>query len=203
MKSNYKIFSPFQPGNKFNDFKIFFIHGYTASSKTDWYPQIAEELKKLNIDFEIPDLPGGEHPHAKDWLKKLHDSVKKTDKPIVLVGHSLGTRTALLFLEKYEMPVKAVFLVAAFSNSLENATAFPDEDYPDFFTHQIDINKVKALSEKFVILHSKDDPLPFEQGVEISKELGGKLIAYENKGHFSGPENSNEILRIIRQELNF
>jgi predicted alpha/beta hydrolase family esterase len=203
MKSNYKIFSPNYAGNKFNDFKIFFIHGYTASSKTDWYPQISEELKKLNIDFEVPDLPGGEHPHAEEWLSKLHEAVSKTEKPIVLVGHSLGTRTALLFLEKYGLTAKAVFLIAAFSNSLENATAFPDEDYPDFFKHLIDINKVKTLSEKFIVLHSKDDPLPFEQGVEISNDLGAKLIAYENKGHFSGPENASGILQVIRHELNF
>ena len=56
-----------------SDFKIIFIHGYTASSKSDWYPNISPQLKKLNIDFAVPDLPGGEHPHADEWLKKMHE----------------------------------------------------------------------------------------------------------------------------------
>lgn len=185
------------------DFKIVFIHGYTASSKENWYPDISKELTKLGIDFEIPDLPGGEHPHVSGWLEKMHEVISKVDKSLVLVGHSLGTRAILLYLEKYQPKVKAVFLVATFSNRLENATKYDGGAYSDFFTHLIDIEKIKSLVNKFVVIHSKDDELPFDQAVEISNQLGAKLIPFEDRDHMSDPSNAPIILKVLREELNF
>src|SRR5688572_23467066 len=104
-----------------SDFKIIFIHGYTASHLADWYPAISKSLDEAGVDYAIPDLPGGTRPHAKDWVEAVHKEVKNSDKPIVLVGHSLGTRTALLYLDQYKQSVKAVFLIAAFANRVENA----------------------------------------------------------------------------------
>lgn len=185
------------------DFKIIFVHGYTASSHENWYPRVASELTRLGVDFAIPDLPGGDHPHAATWLDQIHKEVTKTIKPLVFVGHSLGTRTTLLYLEKYKPKVKAVFLVAAFANRLENAYKYDGDGYPDFFEHKIDIDLVKTLSEKFVVMHSKDDPLDYEQGAEIAKDLDAKLITYENRGHFDDPKNSDYILKALREELSF
>jgi uncharacterized protein len=186
------------------DFKIVFIHGYTASSKENWYPDISKKLEKLEVDFEIPDLPGGEHPHASDWLGVIHKTASNSDKPLVFVGHSLGTRAILLYLEKYQPKnIKTVFLIAGFANRIENATKYDGDGYPDFFVHKIDIRKVKGLVGKFVVVHSKDDDLHFEQAEEISEELGAKLISFTDKGHMSDPENAPVILKILREELDF
>lgn len=102
-------------------FKLLFVHGYTASSRDNWYPRIASELKNLGVDFTVLDLPGGQSPHAIEWLNAIHAAVLQTSKPLVLVGHSLGTRAIPLYLEKYKSKMKAVFLIAAFANRLENA----------------------------------------------------------------------------------
>lgn len=186
-----------------NNFKIVFVHGYTASSKENWYPAISKELEKLGVDYAIPDLPGGEHPKAADWIEAIRQTVFYTNLPLVFVGHSLGTRAILLYLEKYNLKVKAVFLIAAFANKLENATKFEGEDYPDFFSYKVDIEKIKNLSEKFVVVHSKDDDLEYAQGTEIAGQLGAKLITFEDKGHMSGAENAPVILDILRTELGF
>jgi len=187
-----------------SDFKIIFVHGYTASSREGWYPEISRKLSKLGIDFVIPDLPGGEYPHAAGWLSEIHKEVLKTNKPMVFVGHSLGTRTILLYLEKYKpQNVKAVLLIAAFANRLENARKYDGDGYPDFFEHKIDIEKVKPLVRKFVVMHSKDDPLDYWQGEEIAKELSAKLITFEDRAHFSEPENAAIILKTLREEIGF
>ena len=104
-----------------NNFRIVFIHGYTASHLSDWNPNISNELDKLNIDYAIPDLPGGLRPHADAWLNVLHKEISKSDKPLIFVGYSLGTRTALLYLERYKPKVEKMFLIAAFANRVENA----------------------------------------------------------------------------------
>jgi len=187
-----------------SDFRIIFIHGYTASHLADWYPAIAPELGKLGVDYVVPDLPGGKRPHAKKWLETLHKVITQSSKPLVLVGHSLGTRTALLYLEKYHPKVEKVFLIAAFANRLENAERRDGEAYPDFFEHKIDLEKIKPLVGKFIVMHSKDDDsISYEQGEKIAKDLGAKLISYEDKGHFFKPENASIILSELKKELNF
>lgn len=185
-----------------SDFKIVFIHGYTASSKSDWYPVLIPDLNKLNIDYAVPDLPGGEHPHAKVWLDILFKAISKTDKPLVLVGHSLGSRAALLYLEKYRPRVKTVILIAAFANRVENAQRNEGCAYPDFFTHKIDIEAIKPLVEKFIVMHSRDDSsISYEQGVKIARDLNAQLITYGDRSHFSDWQNAPYILEVLKKEL--
>lgn len=185
-----------------SSFKIIFIHGYTASSKADWYPTISPKLKKLGIDFAIPDLPGGDYPHAIEWLEKIHKEVLKTRKSLVLVGHSLGSRAVLLYLEKYKLQVEKVFLIAAFANRIENAKRNEGKAYPDFFTHKIELEKIKPLVGRFIVIHSTDDDsIPYEQGVEIAKDLEARLITYKGRGHFYDPDDAPIVLKELRKEL--
>ena len=188
-------------GNK----KIIFVHGYTASSQADWYPAIRPELDKLGIDYSIPDLPGGENPHSVDWVEIIKKEVELSSKPVVLVGHSLGTRAVLLYLDKYQRKVDTVILIAPLSNNVANAERNGGEAYPDFFEYKIDLQKVKKLAKKFVILHSKDDSsLDYKKhGVSLARELGVKLITFEGRDHFCAPEDALYVLEVLRKELNF
>lgn len=188
-----------------SEFKIVFIHGYTASHLGDWYPNISKELDQLEIDYVIPDLPGGTNPHAEDWLRDLLEVIAKIEKPIILVGHSLGTRAALLYLERFHPKIEKVFLIAAFANDTKNAFRHDDKDnYKSFFEHTIDLEKIKPLVKKFIVMHSKDDDsIEYEQGIEIAKGLDAELITYENKGHFFKPEYAPTVLEELRKELKF
>lgn len=184
--------------------KIIFVHGYTASSKVDWYPNISKQLDKLGIEYSIPDLPGDEFPHSKDWIEIIKREVDSTDKQVVLVGHSLGTRAVLLYLDQYQEKVNPVILIAPLSNEVSNADRQDGETYPDFFEYKIDLNKIKGLADKFVVVHSKDDSsLDYEtHGVVLANELGAKLITFEDRDHFSEPENAPIILEVLKSELN-
>ncbi len=178
--------------------KVIFIHGYTSSPQNTKYRLIAKELDNLRIEHSIPALPGGEHPHSKEWLEIIDKEVKSTDKPIVLVGHSLGTRAVLLYLDQFNQKVDAVILIAAFDNDYKKNGGRRDESYSDFFEYALDIEKVKKLANKFIVIHSKDDDsIPYEQGVRISRELGAQLITYEDRSHFSGEENSDKNAKVF------
>ena len=182
--------------------KIIFAHGYTASATSDWYPQITAELRALKIAYALPILPGGEHPHSNEWIELLHAEIEKAKEPPILVGHSLGSRAALLTLEKYPTKLKALVLVAAFANKIENAKR-RDGAYADFFDHLIDIEKIKAVTPTRVILHSMDDDsIPYRQGQEMTRDLGAHLLTYNGKGHFDQPENYIYILDVIKNILN-
>jgi len=185
-----------------NNFRIVFVHGYTASSKADWYPDLSPKLKDLGIDFSVPDLSGGDYPHAGKWLEEIDQAVTRSEKPLILVGHSLGTRAVLLYLEKYQKRAEKVFLIAAFANKLENAKRGGGKKFPDFFDHLINLEKIKTLVGKFIVIHSEDDPsISYRQGKELAGQLNARLISYPDRGHFYKPENAPIVLDILRNEL--
>lgn len=183
------------------DKKIIFVHGYTASSKKDWYPKISKLLDRDEIDYSIPDLPGDKYPENKEWLRIIKKKVEKTRKPIILVGHSLGTRAVLLFLDQNNIKVKGVLLIAAFNNSLENAKR-RGGNYANFFEYKVDIEKIKKQAEKFVVIHSRDDDhINFSQGKEIAKQLDAKLKVFENRIHFSDSSNAPIVFNVLKEEF--
>jgi len=186
--------------------KVILIHGYTSSPKKKKYQIISQELDNLGVEYSIPAFPGGKYPHSKKWLEIIDKEVKNTTKPVVLVGNSLGTRAALLYLDKFEQKVDTVVLIAAFDNNFEENRKKRDGNYADFFDYALDIEKIKKLANKFIVVHSKDDDsIDYKQGVEISKELGAELMTYENMRHFRGEEraeeNAEQFLKIIKSAL--
>ncbi len=186
--------------------QVIFIHGYTSSPKKKKYQIISQELKKAGVSCSIPALPGGEHPHSKQWLEIIDKEVSRSKDPVVLVGHSLGTRAALLYLDKFGKKVDTVILIASFNNDYKLNRGRRDEHYPDFFDYAINIDKVKKLANKFIVVHSKDDDsIDYSQGKQIAKELGAKLITYDHMGHFAGEENAEKnakvFLEVVRSAL--
>jgi len=189
---------------KVDDFKILFIHGYTASSQHDFYPPLSRELDILHVDYVIPNLPGDKSPHAEEWLTILHEAIKNNTKPLAVVGHSLGTRAALLLIERYSIQVEYLFLIAAFANRVENAIRKGGNAYPDFFVHKINIFNVNSCINKAYVLHSEDDQsIMFEQGKEIAADLKAELIPSHDRDHFSEPINAPYILEVLRQKIGF
>jgi len=182
--------------------RIIFIHGYTSSSKNKKYRIIAKDLNKLGIKYSIPQLPGGEYPHSKDWLEIIDREVKKSNLPVILVGHSLGTRAALLYLDQFNKSVDTVILIAAFDNDYKKNAGRKDEHYSDFFEYSIDIKRIKKLANKFIVVHSRDDnDITYSQGEKISSELGAELISIDGAGHMGGEETAKQNAKIILDTL--
>lgn len=181
-------------------FKIIFVHGYTASSEVNWYPTLRPKLDALGIEYAIPDLPGHKHPHSQDWIQIIHQEVNKSDKSVVLVGHSLGTRAILLYLDQFKTQVEAVLLVAPLSDEIKNADRKGGQAYPDFFEYQIDLTKVKAFSKRWLILHSTDDhSLPYHQhGLQLSQEMDVPLQTFQDREHFIQPDNAPFVFEALR-----
>lgn len=192
--------------NKFKKKKVIIIHGYTSSPEKEKYQIISKELDRLGIDHSIPIMPGKEYPRSKNWLKVIDQEVNNTDKPVVLVGNSLGTRAILLYLDKYQQKVDTVILIATFNNDFKKNRKREEQYYQDFFEYALNIDQIKELSNRFIVVHSKDDKsIDYKQGVEMGKELKAELIIYKDAGHFSGLEgaekNAEYFLKFIKLAL--
>jgi len=158
--------------------KVILLHGKDKSPKDIWYPWIKQECDRRGIVCSVPDLPGGSHPKLVQWLAAIDSEHPEADT--VLVGHSRGGMAILRWLEHPNRQVNKAILVAANSATIE------DQEKGDFYTPgPYKFELIKSNCKDFVLFHSKDDPwVPYEAAVQNAKGLGGRLIMYEDKGHF-------------------
>lgn len=186
--------------------KVVVIHGYTSSPDRPKYLIIARELKRLGVAYAIPALPGGVHPHSREWLAVIDREVVSSEWPVTLVGHSLGTRAALLYLDQFDRHVAAVVLISPFDNDFVRNRGREEGNFADFFEYALDLEKVRGQADQFLVIHSTDDEaIDYQQGVEISQALGAELVTYNDMGHFSGEErvkeNAAAFMKAIRAVL--
>lgn len=186
------------------DVKLIFVHGYRSSHRINWYPPIAQQLHELGVEFVVPDFPGDARPHAQDWVEIIDAAVQASTKPVVLIGHSLGTRAVLLYLDQHRLKVAGIVLVAGFANRVENAQRRGGIAYPDFFEYPVNMQLIASLAKQRVVIHSiDDDRIDFEQGQALATDLDARLVALEGCKHMSEPENAPRVLKVLRDTFGF
>ena len=78
--------------------KVVLMHGKDVGPNDKWYPWLAEEMKKRDIEYISPILPNPADPKIDEWLTELDET--NPDEETVLVGHSRGGVAILRWLEK-------------------------------------------------------------------------------------------------------
>jgi len=176
------------------------IPGYNHNSESIWHPEFRKWIAEEGNEVITLDLPGGGHPVFTEWYPIIEQVVREAQYPITLVGHSLGTRAVLLFLEHTELSVENIILIGPFDNNTANAK-FRDGNYANFFEYSIDIERVKKhIRDKIIIIGSEDDAnIPFIQAQNIARDLEGELITIPNSGHFLDAKWAKILSEIILQ----
>ena len=95
--------------------------------------------------------------------------------------------------------IKAEILVSAFKDDLGW------DSLKRLFRKPYDFDAIKKHCQRFVYIHSNDDPyVPIKQAEFLAEETNGELIKFENQGHFNTELNPDykqfpEILDIIKK----
>ena len=180
--------------------KIVLIHGYKASSKTNFFPWLAEELRKQGHEIVCPDLPNPESPDPEEWTKFLVEAVGPIDDETIIVGHSIGGASALRFLEAAEVysTPKACILVST-------PWMIKSDQFRGFFLSELDFDVLMWKASRFAIVHSKEDEvIPFDHAEKYAQVLHAKLIPTDSCGHFQGeryPVLLETIENCIKEEV--
>ena len=166
-------------------YTIIDIPGYNHDSESMWHPEFRKYITESGSEAITLNLPGGKYPVFREWYPIIEQAVAEAKNQVILVGHSLGTRAVLLFLEQTKKTVQNVVLIAPFDNSLTNSS-FRNGNYANFFEHLIDIKQVKSkIKGEIKVIGSEDDAnIPYIQAQNIALDLGGELITIPNSGHF-------------------
>jgi len=165
------------------------LHGTGNNHKGNWFPWLKNELEKKGYKVWVPDLPNSEQANVKRYNKFIFANKDwEFNNDSVIIGHSSGAVAILGLLQKLpdNVRVNRCILVASFMND------FGNPDFSGLFEEPFDFEKIKTKSNKFIIVHSDDDPYcPLSHAEYFAEKLGGELIVKKGQGHFNlekGPQ---------------
>ncbi len=163
--------------------KALILHGTGGHSKENWFDWLKTELENRNWKVWVPDLPNADKPNITRYNKFLFGNKKWSfDSNTILVGHSSGAVAIFGILQALPdgITVDTCYLVGAFKNDLEW------DALRGLFDQPFDFPKIKTKAERFVFIHSNNDPYcPLDHAKYLTKQLDGELIVKKGQKHFS------------------
>ena len=165
------------------------VHCWEGYPNFCWYPWAKKKLSEKGFQVIIPEMPNTKYSKLNEWLPKLKNMVGEPDNELYLIGHSLGCITILRYLEslKEDTKIAGVIMVAGFIDNLGY------KEIESFFQKSINYEKIKKHANKFVAIHSDNDPyVSLDNGDIFKKKLGAKVIVKKNMKHFSGEIGNEE-----------
>lgn len=93
---------------KAKDADILIVPGYTNSGRDHWQSRWEG---KLSTARRVEQAEWSK-PVREDWIERMAEAVNTSDKPVVIVAHSLGVPTVIHAIPYFRKPVAGAFLVA-------------------------------------------------------------------------------------------
>ena len=159
------------------------LHGTDASPANNWFTWLKAQLEQSGYNVWLPQLPNSATPNAETYNEFLLSNPDFIfDEETIIIGHSSGAVEILNLLQHLpnDARIKAAYLISAFKDDLGW------ESLGGLFKESFDFEKIKAKADKFVFLHSDNDPyVPLEQARYLSEQVGGELIIKTAQGHFN------------------
>jgi len=163
-------------------YNIYVVHGYTANSQANWYPDLKNHLESENITVHVFDMPNSHAPVEKEWLDFLEANITNFNDKSIFIGHSLGCVAILRFLEdKSTDNIESLFLVSGF---VEDS---PILELSEFVKSKIDYSKfIKTIKNRVVISAKDDDIVPYRYSEILAERLNARFKLLEFGKHFIG-----------------
>lgn len=181
---------------------VFIFHGTGGHPKENWFPWLKKELESLDVKVIVPQFPTPDNQTLENWFAVFERHLAEYTPDTILIGHSLGGAFLLRVLEKYDVQVKAAYIVAApvGVRPIKNW----EGDQP-FIGHPFDWARIRSHARRFHVYHSDNDPYVGKgNGEKTAKEVGVSLTFIPGQGHFNaaaGYTRFDRLLETIKADL--
>lgn len=179
--------------------RVFIIHGMDSSPNKAWRPWLMGELAKQEIYACSLPMPHRENPVCEEWVSFIEQVVNSNEGDVYLVGHSLGVRAVLKYLEKIDgtpQDIKGVVLISGRFGKPRSGIL------ESFYEDSLDFNKIKSQCDKFLVIHGDDDPnVPYEDGKLLAEHLECEIVTIPGGGHLSGKSGYKELPEALNAVL--
>jgi predicted alpha/beta hydrolase family esterase len=165
-------------GMKTSDANILFIPGMGGSGPDHWQSRWASRLSTARM-VEQSDW---DKPRREPWVDEIVRAVNASERPVVLVAHSIGAH-AVAHAASLAEPgkIKGAMLVAPPSEPSLRAIAAQIETPPDFAPVPRE-----PLPFPSLLVASRNDPYsPYETAEDLSYAWGSKFLDAGEAGHIN------------------
>ncbi len=170
---------------------VLILHGTGGDSQKNWYPWLKAELEKQGYLVVVPDLPDSDRPDLEKWLNHLQQYVDDLGEDPIIIAHSLGCPTALQFIQRNNLRVDRLFLIAPTHPQMDwqlIEKTHEKEQYDCIVKVTkagYEARTINNLVKEVHIYLSEDDLyIPFDV-IDLFSDLNPVKHFYKDKGHFS------------------
>jgi predicted alpha/beta hydrolase family esterase len=162
------------PSMKTSDAEILIVPGYKGANEDHW-----QSRWERNITSARRVQMGDWHkPVFEDWKANLIEAVSNAQKPVFLVGHSIGSQVIVQAAKEFNHPVKGALLVAP-----------PDVENPDIKPrHLMTFGPASRDPLPFpsVTIASRNDHFcAFEKAEDMAAAWGSLFMDAGESGHIN------------------
>jgi len=160
---------------RISDLDIFIIPGLGGSGPDHWQHRWAQKLSTARL-IEQADW---HNPDQEAWVSKILREIEAAERPVVLIGHSLGSLAAASAAAAAPEKIAAAFLVAP-----------PDPHAPTLPPHIDPAFRDKTpqglLKVPGVLVASRNDPFAsYDFAEKLAEDWGLKLADAGEAGHIN------------------
>ncbi|TDQ57732.1 hypothetical protein EDC45_1380 [Mesocricetibacter intestinalis] len=177
--------------------RLYITHGYTANSRSHWFPWLKRVLAKHNMLTTIFDMPDSHHPDPRQWLDYHRKHIEQCDENTIFVGHSLGCIATLSYLQTQYSNIAGVILVSGFDRTLPNLPELnpflnPMPDYADL---------IERIPYRTVIAAADDPVVNCTYSEQLARHLQADYQLLASGGHFLDREGCTQLMPVYREVL--
>lgn len=182
------------------------IHGFKGEPNGGWRPWLMGELARNEVYACSLPMPTPDTPNKDEWTKTISDAVGKPSEEIFLVGHSLGVPAILRYIESLDEDSRiggALLISGPFYEIKKDGY----EHVNSFLDTPINFEYINNICHNFSIIHGDNDQnVPYDEAIQLAKELRAELISIPNGGHLNGssgwyqlPQALDALLKMIKE----
>ncbi len=178
--------------------RVFIIHGWDGYPEEGWFPWLRRELERLGFEVQVPQMPNADQPRMETWIPAIARAVGQADGRTFFVGHSMGCKAILGYLDRLPAGVVAggAVFVAGFLQRLTNLEDDPitRETARRCLAFPVNLANVKTHVRRSVAIFSDNDQfVPLDSQADFRDHLGSEVLIEHNRGHFSGSQGVREL----------
>lgn len=169
------------------------MNAKTRTYDKHWIPWTKKRLEEKGFEVHVPLMPEPWEPRYESFREEFEKNDITEDS--VLVGHSCGCTFLVRWLGDTKKKVNKLILVAPWK--------IPDADTElrrAFYDYSIDISIKDRVNSITMFTANDEDPDGKESLKMFQKDLGGKVIELEGRGHYvQGDMGTEEFPELIEE----
>ncbi len=148
------------------------------------------------FDVFTPRMPSSDNAQYEHWDLWFSRIMQALDRPVILVGHSLGAMFLVKYVSERDTAHQIRGLLLVSGRHDDPGTSEPHTS----FTLQGDISTLTQKADRVVFFHSSDDDVvPYESFERFRTAVpGADFLAFDGRGHFLEP-SFPELINVIQE----